>query len=176
MQQTDNTFFSPSVSLFSSRFSVSAFDLAASFRFRLLCKRCQRTIADTPPSPWPPPRRFGVLFAVSALVRKVVSIYLFISPLCSCSCSCTVRAALAYSRGVEGRGGGGATTVSLMFDWAWSERKREIEREGGVAALDVNDLAAKRVLSPQPAGGLRGESQYSCRLQQGFVCTVGQRR
>lgn len=73
-----------------------------------------------------------------------------------------------YSRGIEG--GGGATTVSLMFDWAWSERKRE----GGVAALDVNDLAAKRVLSPQPAGGLRGESQYSCRLQQGFVCTVGQ--
>lgn len=47
------TLFSLQVFLFSSRFSVSAFDLAASFRFRLLCKRCQRTIADTPP---PPPR------------------------------------------------------------------------------------------------------------------------
>lgn len=48
------TLFSLQVFLFSSRFSVSAFDLAASFRFRLLCKRCQRTIADTPPAP---PRR-----------------------------------------------------------------------------------------------------------------------
>lgn len=48
------TLFSLQVFLFSSRFSVSAFDLAASFRFRLLCKRCQRTIAYTPPAP---PRR-----------------------------------------------------------------------------------------------------------------------
>lgn len=72
--------------------------------------------------------------------------------------------------------GGGAKTASLMFDWAWSARETERARggEGGVAALDVNDLAAKRVLSPQPAGGLRGESQDSCRLQHGFVCTVGQ--
>lgn len=99
----------------------------------------------------------------------MVSIYLFISPLCSCSCSCTVRAALAYSRGVEGRGRSNNSKLNVRLGVVG-----EKEREGGVAALDVNDLAAKRVLSPQPAGGLRGESQYSCRLQQGFVCTVGQ--
>lgn len=45
------TLFSLQVFLFTSRFSVSAFDLAASFRFRLLCKRCQRTIADTTAAP-----------------------------------------------------------------------------------------------------------------------------
>lgn len=151
--------------LFSSRFSVSAFDLAASFRFRLLCKRCQRTIADTPRTlpvaTAPPLWGFVCRVRLGAKSGFYLFIYIPIVQLQLHSPRCT------YSRGIEG---GGGTTVSLMFDWAWSERKRE----GGVAALDVNDLAAKRVLSPQPAGGLRGESQYSCRLQQGFVCTVGQ--
>lgn len=56
--------------------------------------------------------------------------------------------ALAHFR--KGGGVQGEAT-SLQFDWAW-------QAEGGGkrgAALDVNDLAAKRVLSPQTAEGIR---------------------
>lgn len=66
-----------------------------------------------------------------------------------------------------GRGGrvqGEAT--SLQFDWAW-------QAEGGGkrgAALDVNDLAAKRVLSPQTAEGIRQADPRT--VHSGTRCSI----
>lgn len=111
------TLFSLQVFLFSSRFSVSAFDLAASFRFRLLCKRCQRTIADTPPPPLATaPPLWGFVCRVRLGAKSGFYLFIYIPivqlqlQLHSPRCTCLLQG--------RRRRGAGATTASLMFDWA----------------------------------------------------------